>query len=99
MSPRSSLGGTIRMGFRMPRLDDAENYAKYAEELVALATGLVGPSDAADVVADTVLRCLSSRAWTSVREPRPYLYRAVVSEAEQHHRRTMRRRARELRAA
>jgi len=83
----------------MPRDDDAEIYEKHAEELVGFATGLVGPSDAADVVSEAVLRCLRSRAWPTVREPRAYLYRAVLSEARQHHRTTMRRRAREARAA
>jgi len=83
----------------MPRDDDAEIYAKHAEELVAFATGLVGPSDAADVVSEAMLSCLRSRAWPTVREPRAYLYRAVLSEARQHYRGTMRRRVRELRAA
>ena len=31
------------------RLTDAEIYEKFADELVRFATGLVGPSDAADV--------------------------------------------------
>jgi RNA polymerase sigma factor (sigma-70 family) len=78
---------------------DAELYEKHADALVRFATGLVGPSDAADVVSDAVLRVVSSPAWASVRDPRAYLYRAVLNEAHSQYRSTMRRRARELRVA
>jgi RNA polymerase sigma-70 factor (ECF subfamily) len=76
-----------------------ELYAKHAEALTRFATGLVGPSDAADVVSDAVLRCLASDRWLEVRDPRPYLYRAVLNQARQSHRGTMRRTAREARIA
>jgi RNA polymerase sigma factor (sigma-70 family) len=76
-----------------------ELYAKHAEPLTRFATGLVGPSDAADVVADAVLRCLASDRWLEVRDPRPYLYRAVLNQARQSHRGALRRAAREARAA
>jgi RNA polymerase sigma factor (sigma-70 family) len=74
-------------------------YRAHAHELVRFATGLVGPSDAADVVADAVLRVWRSGRLAHVDEPRSYLFRAVVNEARMHHRGTLRRRAREARAA
>jgi RNA polymerase sigma factor (sigma-70 family) len=64
-----------------------------------LATGLVGPSDAADVLSAAVVRALSSRGWADVRDHRAYLAQAVLNQARMNHRSTMRRRAREARAA
>jgi RNA polymerase sigma-70 factor (ECF subfamily) len=81
------------------RLTDAEIYEKFADELVRFATGLVGPSDAADVVAEAFVRVLASSSWPDVDEQRPYLYRTVLNEVRMRHRSTMRRRAREMRAA
>lgn len=81
------------------RLSDAEVYEKFADELVRFATGLVGPFDAADVVADMFVRVLRSGSWLDAKDQRSYLYRAVVNEARMRHRSTMRRRAREMRAA
>ena len=77
----------------------AEAYEKYADELVQFATTLVGPADAADVVSDAVVRSIYGKSWPSVRNPRAYLYRAVLTHARSHHRHTLRRRAREHRAA
>lgn len=76
---------------------DADIYAKYSDALVRFATGLVGPTDAADVVSEAVLRAMTHRSWPTVQHHRAYLYRSVVNEARMHHRSTMRRRARELR--
>lgn len=81
------------------RLSDAEAYEKYASELVRFATGLVGPDDAPDVVADAFVKVLSVRPWEELDEPKAYLYRAVLNQVRMRHRSTMRRRARELRAA
>jgi RNA polymerase sigma factor (sigma-70 family) len=78
---------------------DEEVYRKHSGDLVAFATGLVGPADAADVVADAVARVLASPAWNAVRDRRAYLFTSVLNEARMHHRSTMRRRAREARAA
>ncbi len=78
---------------------DGQVYEKHAEELIRFATGLVGPSDAPDVVSGAVLNCLSARAWPTLSNPRAYLFRAVLNEARHHHRSTGRRRIREERAA
>jgi len=66
---------------------------------VRLATGLVGPDDAADVVSSAVASCSVSPAWRGARDQRAYLFRSFVNEARMHHRAGRRRRARELRAA
>lgn len=80
-------------------MTDAEVYEKHADALVRFATGLVGPSDAADVVSSAVVRVMASAGWPEVRDRRAYLFRAVMNEAASYHRTTMRRRAREVRAA
>ncbi|MGI9667649.1 MAG: RNA polymerase sigma factor [Acidimicrobiia bacterium] len=74
-----------------------EIYAKHSDALVRFATGIVGPTDAPDVVSDAVIRAMTSRQWTKVENHRAYLYRSVLNEARMHHRSTMRRRAREMR--
>jgi RNA polymerase sigma factor (sigma-70 family) len=80
-------------------LSSAEAYEKYAGELVRFATGLVGPDDAQDVVSEAFVRAVRSRIWTAVEHPRAYLYRVVANEVRMRHRATMRRRARERKAA
>lgn len=80
-------------------LTHAEAYEKYADELVRFATGLVGPDDAADVVADVFVKVFRSRFWAGVERERSYLYRMVLNQARMHHRSTMRRRAREMKTA
>jgi RNA polymerase sigma factor (sigma-70 family) len=80
-------------------LSDAEMYEKYSPELVRFATGLVGPDDAADVVAEAFASALKSSVWRDVKQPRAYLYRTVVNEVRMQHRSTMRRRAREWKTA
>ena len=76
----------------------AEVYGKYADDLVRFASGLVGPSDSPDVVSKAMVNVLWSRGWDNIRDPRAYLYRAVMNEAHGHHRSAMRRRAAEERA-
>jgi RNA polymerase sigma-70 factor (ECF subfamily) len=78
---------------------DAELYASLAPELIRFATGLVGRSDAPDVLSSAVVRSLSGRAWPTVENRRAYLYRAVFNEAHRWIRRSAQRRERELRAA
>jgi RNA polymerase sigma factor (sigma-70 family) len=79
----------------MERQSDAEIYSTSAKDLVRLATGLVGPSDAQDVVSAAMVRVLSSSSWRRARDQRAYLFRAVVNEARMHHRSSSRRAARE----
>ena len=74
-------------------------YAANASDLVRFATALVGPADAPDVVSGTLVRVLASDRWAQVEDRRAYLFRAVLNEARMHHRSTLRRRAREARAA
>ena len=76
---------------------DAEIYAECAHDLIRLATGLVGPTDAPDVVAGAVVRLLGSPAWRGARRKRAYLFRSVVNEAKMHQRAQQRRQLREQR--
>ncbi len=78
---------------------DAEVYRKHADDLIRFATGLVGPSDASDVVSEAFLSCLNSARWTTVTEKRSYLYRSVYNKAAEFHRTSRRRRSRETLAA
>lgn len=80
-------------------MDDEQIYRSYAEELTRYATGLVGPSDAADVVTDACIKAFDSRGWPEVSNRRAYLYRTVLSVATDHHRSTLSRRVREMKAA
>jgi RNA polymerase sigma-70 factor (ECF subfamily) len=77
---------------------DAEIYRKYSDDLIRFASGLVGPSGAEDVVANAVLRAISSAQWKAVDNQRAYLYRSVLNEAHSQHRSTQRRLTREIKA-
>ena len=74
---------------------DSEIYRKHADDLNRFAAGLVGPSQAADVVSQAVLNCLRSRRWPEVEDKRGYLYRSVLNEVAAIHRSSQRRTARE----
>lgn len=78
-------------------IDDAtaQLYRDHALELVRFATGLVGPSDAADVVSDAMARLVTSRIWKEAIDHRALMFRAVVFEAKMFHRSRRRRRLRE----
>lgn len=80
-------------------MDNEQVYRSYAVELTRYATGLVGPIDAADVVTDACLKAFTSRKWSEVSNRRAYLYRTVLSVATDHHRSTLSRRLREIKAA
>lgn len=80
-------------------MDDEAVYRNYSEELTRYATGLVGPFDAPDVVTDACLKAFEARSWPDVVDRRAYLYRTVLTVANDHHRRTLSRRLREMRAA
>jgi RNA polymerase sigma-70 factor (ECF subfamily) len=81
------------------RPSDEEVYAAAAPELTRFAAGLVGPSDAADVVADAVISALRSRAWPTAGDRRAFLFRAVLLTSKSWHRSERRRRDRETRFA
>ena len=65
---------------------DAEVYRKHADDLVRFATGLVGPSDASDIVSEAFLSCFNSAGWMTVTEKRSYLFRSVYNKAAEFHR-------------
>ena len=75
--------------------DDVDTYRQHAPELTRYATVLVGPDDAADIVADAVLSAMRSPAWRHVEHRRAYLYRAVLHTSASFQRSTARRRRRE----
>lgn len=78
---------------------DLELYRRHARELTRYATALVGPDDAPDVVSEAVLAAFAAPAWSSVDNPRAYLYRAVLHRARSWHRSAGRREHRERLAA
>ncbi|MFP3882901.1 MAG: RNA polymerase sigma factor [Actinomycetota bacterium] len=80
-------------------MNDEAVYRSYSEELTRYATGLVGPFDAPDVVTDACLKAFGSRSWPDVVDRRAYLYRTVLTVANDHHRRTLSRRLREMKTA
>lgn len=73
------------------RVTPAEMYDKYADELIRYATALAGPSGAEDVVSSALVRCFERTDWSTVRDPRSYLYRTVLNEARSQHRSSQRR--------
>lgn len=80
-------------------MDDEAVYRSYSVELTRYATGLVGPFDAPDVVTDACLKAFGSRGWPDVVDRRAYLYKTVLTVANDHHRRTLSRRLREMKTA
>jgi len=80
-------------------MDNEQTYRNYSLELTRYATGLVGPFDAQDVVTDACLKAFESRNWSDVVDRRAYLYKTVLSVANDHHRRTLSRRLREMKTA
>ncbi|MEJ7585478.1 MAG: sigma-70 family RNA polymerase sigma factor [Acidimicrobiales bacterium] len=78
-------------------LSDARIYERHADELIRFATGIVGASEAADVLSTAMVNALSSRSWPHVIEKRAYLYRCVLNAARSSQRSGSRRRVRELR--
>lgn len=62
-------------------MDDSKVYQELRFELTRLATALVGPTEAEDVVANVVTRTLARPGGLGgLREPRPYLIKAVLNE-------------------
>ena len=89
----ASYGVVIEIADAPPT--DEQTYRQLAPELIRFATALVGPSDAADVMANAFTKALASRHWSNVLNRRAYLYRAVHNEAHSHTRRRIRHRLRE----
>jgi RNA polymerase sigma-70 factor (ECF subfamily) len=79
------------------RRTDADIYAAHAGELVRFATGIVGPVDAPDVVAESFASLLGTTVWADAVNPRALLYRRVLYDARSWTRSKHRRRRRELR--
>ena len=72
---------------------DADVYAALRGDLMRYATALVGVSDAADVVSAVVTRILERNGGLAgLREPKPYLMRAVLNEARMRYRSATRKR-------
>ena len=72
------------------RGSDSQIYTDLKDDLVRYAAALVGREAAGDVVSTEVLRVLSKGSLSDLREPRPYLYRAVLNEATSTKRRSWR---------
>ena len=62
-------------------VQDEAIWREVKDDLVRYATVLLGPIDAEDVVSTVVIRVLERGRLTSLEEPRPYLFRAVLNEA------------------
>lgn len=74
-------------------------YVAHSLRLVRLATVLVGPDDAPDLVSEAVRRAVHFPGWASVRDQGAYLVASLVNQTRQFHRERSRRSAREHRAA
>lgn len=65
----------------LTEVNDVDLWKAHADELMRFATVLVGPNDAADVVADAFLGAVAAASEPTVANPRAYLYRAVANRA------------------
>ena len=81
-----------------PAADWAGTYEANALRLTRLATVLVGPDDAHDLVTDAVLRAVHSARWSGVESHAAYLTRTLVNLAHDRRLQLTRRESRELRA-
>ena len=78
--------------------DDEDLWRSHADELLRFATVLVGPTDAYDIVADTMLRVAAHANAPAVANKRAYLFRAVANRAVDQRRSQQRRWKRDLAA-
>jgi len=74
-------------------------YARHALALTRFASGLVGPSDAPDVVSEAMASLMVSHAWSKAVNHRALMYQAVLYQAKTFRRARYRRLRREHRAA
>ncbi len=72
-----------------------EAYEKWSDELVRFATVLIGPDEAADVVADAFVQLLGDASWHRVERPRAYLFGVVANRARMRRRSAVRRHRRD----
>jgi RNA polymerase sigma factor (sigma-70 family) len=75
------VSGEVGEPCSRPEEDPAAFYRAHAPEFMRFATTLVGADDAADVVASAVAKTLAAREWSSLDNPRAYVFRAVFREA------------------
>lgn len=73
-------------------------WREYGAELLRFGAVLVGPGDVHDIVIDAFLRASAKIGLGAVREPRAYLFRAVVNTAAMQRRARRRRWQRDLHA-
>lgn len=76
----------------------SEAYEKWVDDLVGFATALLGPGEAADVVADAFVDLFDDDAgWRGAERPRSFLFGVVANQAKMRVRSATRRRGRERR--
>lgn len=100
------VGGCIKLVMMTPIGEPLQTerswaavYEAHAARLTRMATMLVGPADAHDLVADAVMASVTSPGWSQVEEPGAYLPTALVCAAAAVHRSTGARLRREERVA
>jgi RNA polymerase sigma-70 factor (ECF subfamily) len=102
---RRLIGVSDAVGVPAPAVDPvvsaewARVYTAESGRLIRLATLLVGPGDAPDVVMEAVARAVRAATWSAIADHRSYLTRTLVNLAHDRHRQTDRRRRREDKVA
>lgn len=96
MSPVERGCGDIRL-MNVDDQTDEMVYAAHASQMVRFASGMVGPDDAPDVVAEAFVRIASSAVWSHAVNRKSLWAQAVVNESKSWVRSAARRRAREQR--
>lgn len=76
----------------------AKAWREHAPSALRLATVLVGPADAHDMVVSAFLRCTNKRGWETIENFDRYLFRAVRNGARNYFRSRRRRWKRDLTA-
>ncbi|MEN8237606.1 MAG: sigma-70 family RNA polymerase sigma factor [Actinomycetota bacterium] len=62
-------------------MQDEAIYTKVKDDLIRYAAVIAGPDRAEDVVSSVMVRLLTKRPLSSLDDPRPYLFRAVLNES------------------